>query len=829
MIGRSDSSFIEKINLKHKKEVKVIKNKILWLALIFLFAIIVSGGVSATNSTDGYVIGQNVTQQTYNDVNFGLNQSEKNLVITTAGSAKLNNQTTEKSLSGIIDNTSSLSNNQKITYGNGNLVQINDPFGDLKYIFVSKMGSVLKAKKFLVTSNGSSYTISSSDTVFISAELTPSQWNYAKQQLGDDLFSIASIANAWSNGAPIDLLTLAESNGKIAPGTISGYALTNGFIKQYPNNSSKEYYILTVPGGYDDNGPIYFMPWNYNLVAIDGLNPLESAYIQWDTSTKKGTLALVKFNENLYTEFKTSTGITVVDGTSSEIKFNNWLLNLLKNNPGKLLTIEKTAIINQTDLTYLAGNSTQSGKGLNETVRNYIFNLTDASAPFNVSSAISDDSKYAAYVTLGQSIAQQAKNVLTALPGTYGNVAVSTAPVYATAGRIYIRGFYDGFASVLGTDPNNIISLRNPYNFDSYVNHYFNSVFYIKGNNGTQDVLYAIQVQYNTLNDTLTWSNPVDLSNGTGSPKGIPGISNSTGKDQGGIAYFTSGMGSMPWAVMGYLWTQNISYDVKKEWNIIGHCMSGPAILAVSQYILSSFPLGPDEHYIQIGQPFGNTISNARNDNERTLALDAYPGLGNFYTGDGSNDNEFKIAILNERTGNMTIYHFAFNSALLTTLRTNEKSTANSAVWYADVLSGHAITTFNDIFKGFNITKIEHISKNQGSSSTTNTSTSGSGTGTTSSGETTGHSSNGSVSSVSAASSTSSVSSQSVGDESGQTTPGQDANSAQNGKVSEISTVDSNSSSGGSGSTLYIVIGITILAILVVLGFFKSSLMGLIK
>lgn len=682
---------------------KNVRTKTIFMLITLIGAVIFSGAVSAADYNDSYAIGQNVTQNALNDTSLALNQSDKNLVITTAGSAKLNNQTTERSLEGVVNGTSNLSEGQKITYGNGNLVQINDPFGALYYAFVSKSTSgALTAEKYTVTYQNGFYTIQVSDPVLISGDLTQSQWDYARQQLGDNyLFSIASIANAWANGASIDLLAITQGTGKITPGVISGYTETKSFINQYPNNSSQQYIILTVPGGYDDDGPIYFMPWNYNYVATNGVNPLESAYIQWNTNNNTGTLTLLKFKDALLNQFETQTGVQVVNNTWSEIRFNNWLLNLLKTNPGQLLTVEKTASINQTDLDYLYGNNTTSGKGLSEDGRNYILSLKDYGTPFTVPSAVVPSDNYQAFVNKGDEIAQHAKDVLTNLPGAYGNIAVSTAPVYATVGGVLIHGFYDGFASVIGTDPNDIISLGNPYNFDSYLNHYFNSVFYIKGTGG---ILYAIQAQYDTLTDTLTWSNPVDLSNGTGKPNGIPGISTDAGKNGNNQSYFTAGMGSMPWAVMGYLWTQNISYDIKKEWNCIGHCMSGPAILALNQYILSAFPLGPDEHYIQIGQlgyGLGNTVGLARTDAGTTNALNIYPGSGTFYT--GNTGNATIIIRWNDKTNTGTVSIVTYDGTILTTLRKSEGSTTNSAVWYADVQSGKAATTQADIAKGFSV------------------------------------------------------------------------------------------------------------------------------
>lgn len=829
---------------------ELIKNRILLLALTLIFAVIISGSASATSNNASYTIGQKVTQQAYNDVNLGFKHSEKNLVITTAGSAKLNRGTTEKSLGAIIYKTSSLPNGEKITYGNGNLVLINDPYGTLKYIFVSQAANGdLKAKKFIVISNGSKYTISSSATVSISANINQTQWNYAKKQLGNDLFNIASIANAWSNNAPIDLLALAQTNKRIDTGTISGYTASKAFIKQYPPKSAnKEYIVMTVPGGYDDDGFTFLTPWNYRYYAIKGYNPLESAYIQWNGI--KRTLVLVKFNDNLKTEFKTEKGITVVPETISEIQFNNWLLGFLKNNPGHLITIEKTAIVTQTNLNYLLGSSddngkvTKPGKGLSEAGRKYILGLTNAKTPFTIKSILSDDSKYDQYVNLGHEIALTAKNLLTNLKingvhVTYGSISVSTAPVYATAGGVLINGFQDGFASVLGTDPNNIISLFNPYNSDSYLNHYLNSVFYIKGTNSTGgEALYAVEAQYDPVTNKLTYSNLVNLLPAVKS--GVPEGINSTdaGIDRNGKAYFTSGMGAMPWSVMGYIWSKNVSYDIKKAWNSVGHCMCGVQDLALIQSIIQQYPLGDGESYKVIAPTGLNGVQTSRFWGALSDLLGVSVGTGTAYTNPSLNDNygppsslivikwnptthtgtainiQFKFP--NDFTDLPEVYTDLLTKAdkntlekYLSSLSTTEKSTKIDKNGLDQLLTSKNPSEFLENYKY--------------STNPTNPTNATPPTNPTNSTSSTSNSDN--QYHLSAAGETNS---QNVGQDPGQSTQGK-TDSGHKGKISEITQVNPTSSSGSSSNPWVIAIGISFVVLLVGLGFFKGSIIALIK
>lgn len=823
------------------------------LAITLIFAVILSGSASAVSNSASYTIGQNVTQQAYNDMNLGFQHSQKNLLITTAGSAKLKGGTTEKSLGSIIYKTGSLSKGQRITYGNGNLVLLNDPYGNLKYIFVSKAANGdLKAKKFIVISNGTKYTITSSATVLISANINQTQWNYVKKQLGNDFFNVASIANAWSNNAPIDLLALAQTNKRISTGTISGYAASKAFIKQYPSTSAnKEYIVMTVPGGYDDDGFTFLTPWNYRYYAIKGVNPLESAYIQWNGT--KRILVLLKFNDNLKTEFKDQTGITVVPGTLSEIKFNNWLLDILKKNPGHLLTIEKTAILTQTNLDYLIGSSDDSGtvktpgKGLSEAGRKYILSLTNAKTPFTIKSVISDASRYDQYVNLGHEIALKAKNLLknikiNGVHVTHGDISVSTAPVYATAGGVLISGFHDGFVSVLGTDPNNIISLFNPYNSDSYLNHYLNSVFYIKGTNSTGgNALYAVEAQYDPLTGNLTWSNLVNLLPAVKS--GVPQAINGTdaGKDRNGKDYFTSGMGAMPWSVMGYIWSKNVSYDIKKAWNSVGHCMCGVQDLALIQSIIQQNPLGAGESYRVIAPTGLNGVQTSRFWAALSNMLGVSVGSGTAYTNPSLNDNygppgSMIVIKWNQATHTGTAMNIQFNFP---------DDFTDLPELYTDWLTKADKSTLQKYLSSLSTTqksiKIDENSLNQLLSSdnpfqfidnynsptnpNTPTNPTNSSTPTKNTNSTSSTSKSDNQYQLSAAGQ---ANTQNVGLEAGETTQGQ-TDSGKKGKVTEISQVNPNSPSGVTSNPLVIAIGIFLVVLLVGLGFFKASILALIK
>ena len=202
------------------------KKQIILLTIAFTFAILVSEAVSAVNTTsNAYLVGQDVTQQATSDNMLAMNQSQGNLVITTAGTSSLNGATTEDSIQAIVDYTSTLSQGQAITYGSGNLLTINDPNGPLDFTFVSLgTNGALWAKHFGVSSTG---TVTAGDTVYINAyDMTQTQWNYAMQQLGSNAFNLMNIANLWAKGAPADLMALTYTNGGLNQNTIANYAET---------------------------------------------------------------------------------------------------------------------------------------------------------------------------------------------------------------------------------------------------------------------------------------------------------------------------------------------------------------------------------------------------------------------------------------------------------------------------------------------------------------------------------------------------------------------------------------------------------------------------
>jgi hypothetical protein len=104
-----------------------VRNHIMLLTVAFIVVVTLTGAASAaaTNTTtDAYLSGQEVADSAMADANLGLNQSAGNLVITTAGSATVNDQSSEGGAQAVVDTTSSLATGQAITHGSGNLIYL---------------------------------------------------------------------------------------------------------------------------------------------------------------------------------------------------------------------------------------------------------------------------------------------------------------------------------------------------------------------------------------------------------------------------------------------------------------------------------------------------------------------------------------------------------------------------------------------------------------------------------------------------------------------------------------------------------------------------------
>lgn len=604
----------------NKTRWKLLISVLLIFALVFNTTAYAAAATSTTSKTtmNSSSVGKLLLQQVINDPNLKFNSSNDTLLITNAGPVKINNKTTEGSLESIMRLTSSLKYGNIISYGKANIVPISGTAGPLQFTFITKQtnGNVM-AKKFTITEKGTTYTTTTSKTVSINAnKVTDKQWNESINELGSNAFNLISVANAWANGAPMDLLAHSETTRKISYGTISGYVMVKSMLGNYGQDSSHEYVILTTPGGGDDDAPYYLIPWNYKYNAVKGDNTLESAYIYWNTVRKTGFLTLMKFNDDLKTQFKKNTGLTVIDGTRNEIKFTTWVLGLLKSQPNKIVTVEKSVQINQANMDYLYGTENKIGAGLNTTGKKYIMNLKGA-AQFKIISKI-PASNYTKMKGIGAEMAKHSMEVLNALPNSDGSqIAVQSAPIYASVTGNLILGFYDGILSKLKTyDPYNLLGIANPYNSESYLNSKLVAVFMQnvgKDSNGN-NLVNCLEAIYDFSTGNITYSYPIMVINNETYVRYVEDGNNTyaLGNSSTTIANMfsqSSEFWNMPaWMRTAEVWSSNATYEYVSAWTKTPCCCWTPGLSLFSNYAQSLLPLNSNEQYTINGIPYDGVV-----------------------------------------------------------------------------------------------------------------------------------------------------------------------------------------------------------------------------
>lgn len=142
-------------------------------------------------------------------------------------------------------------------------------------------------------------------------------WKTAKDRYtaGGDLFTLATIGNAWAEGAPYDFLKSAELHNHICPGLTSGYMMAHFILDHYPLAPGQKYTILACPVWCKEDAFQVVMdqtPGKRGLVVkplskaqqenILVANPAGFALI-WDQKQKKGKAIALSF------DFKTLKGL----------------------------------------------------------------------------------------------------------------------------------------------------------------------------------------------------------------------------------------------------------------------------------------------------------------------------------------------------------------------------------------------------------------------------------------------------------------------------------------------------------------------------------------
>ncbi|MCE5213147.1 MAG: chitobiase/beta-hexosaminidase C-terminal domain-containing protein [Methanobacterium sp.] len=633
------------------------KKQIILLIMVLTFILSVTGTVSATttvNTTSSqYQIGQLVTQQALADTDLKLNQSSNNLVITTASTAQYNGSTTEDSVQAVVDETSALSDGQQITYGSGNLLIINQPNGALWFTFVSKIGNTLMAKTFTISSNGD---ITATKTVNIGISQTTSKFKKAITDLGSNGFKIVNIANLWANGAPADLMALTYTNGAINQGTIDNYAETKSFALQYTTGSN---YIITTAGGLDDDAPFYgafgFNDIFFSTTGPDG----ETVFINYNTDTngiRSGVLSLMTGND-LTSQFG-----TVTAGTLSEINFNLWLLNKLKNSPQDLFTVLEFKNLNEDNIKYLwYDTSLGYGHGIDES---YINDLTDFAGGWVGVNNIIPITDYNGMFALGQdafNYAYNTQHLFTLDDLASGRVAVSLAPYYVNyLGTRSLVGFIDGIVSTAqavlqaaninaeGFTIDNILSIRNPWMWSTQIPAIFlvaseDSVQAYKNHQGENNAmnyleLNAVKSTYNY--NSATGSYDVIRSSLNLSPIEIQKYPQNN---------FLNGFIIPAPSGLLYAWSAGAPYSYLRTIARVG-CICSTKEYDLSTNLMEQYPLGPNEYYIlTVLTATGETN---RQISGRTTAWGVSPGQGTYYSVGQTSNSAYQliVTIWNETT-----------------------------------------------------------------------------------------------------------------------------------------------------------------------------------
>lgn len=268
-------------------------------------------------------LGQRAAFTAMNELQF--TKGDANVVVlTNAGRALINGQTTERALSGISE-TSGLEN------GRNTLWVVNRP--DWKplwfYFYNKKTGQGLYLEpetSFYTKSDGEATAVVFYDTwskkVVVNGDLIQmladtEMGNRTMKDMGGNSGLIA-IANAWAHGAPYDMLTAVMLHDHFCPGVSSGYILAKYVEEKMPITDGKSYVVISSPTWCKDD--VFPMLWDltpgkggqYRYAISDadqeklaekyGVRPA-GIYILWDSKAKTGHAMLLgfKFDESTWT------------------------------------------------------------------------------------------------------------------------------------------------------------------------------------------------------------------------------------------------------------------------------------------------------------------------------------------------------------------------------------------------------------------------------------------------------------------------------------------------------------------------------------------------
>ncbi len=408
-----------------------------------------------------YKLGYNVTTAADNLLNF--DSADDILVITTAGLTRINNITTENVLNGIID-----ASNGHVSYGKGNLLTLSALRTDPTNIaFIIKKSNTLTMTFY---KNGSTIPLYNGNA---GPELSDDEWKKLQKLLGsEDAYSYISIVNSWASGISKDILTQATYHGHVCTGLISGQAMIQTLLKYYPPRGESglplentAYYVLGIPGDSDDDAFTWTMditPGKRAYIGVDTMvDKSMTGFIRWNSQSNTGLIIVMSYNEaKIKQTFKTQTNLNPDASATNDLKYQNWLIKTLQENPTSLVDVlYEFDGLTQDDLYYLMGEEpgkgtvTKSAHGLD---MDYILNLSLKTAtreeqaakevtpltPEQLKEIGSDASKMALNYFKSQGID---------VPKDYPTMYVLTSASYVRINGTSTEMVLDGITDVLGS------------------------------------------------------------------------------------------------------------------------------------------------------------------------------------------------------------------------------------------------------------------------------------------------------------------------------------------------------------------------------------------
>lgn len=655
-------------------------------------------------ASESYKLGYEITAKADSLLDF--KNADGVLAITTAGVPKLNGQTSEPAIDGILNYAT-----EYISYGRGNILMLRQTAVDpIDFCFIVKKGNELNAAIF---TNGNKKEVYLGT---ISEYMTTSQWNALYKAVGgENAFSFASLANGWYDGVTFDVLQEAAFHGHICEGTLGGYTITKALLQYYPpiqeTGNGKQspgditsYKVLGIPGDSSNDAVIFFLDATSGKTSYVGFNTTSTGatekmigFVRWNGQTNRGTIIVMEYDSDANKElFEKETGITG-DGSLEQLKYNTWWINRIYKNPASLVNvlIEKEGL-NKEQYLYLVGvesdDEDEEGHVINATNSHgldyaYIQSLDLPNAVRDNAIAKKGSLTYNDFKSIGQKAASTAKEIYEKELGIQIHKDMPNLMVMTSAGYVMINeqsteACWDGlfeelgsrlsrktllpdhkaiwtplwFNFVLNQDDGSLMSIYMRYNEDG--------TFYIGEYNGT-----------NVYNINMTTLNNSAVSGGISSEAYIDGN------------YFSI-------QSISNAWSAGPAFDQIMSFLFHNHACPGvqPGFFMVD-YIHENFPINENQSYIYIAN------EQYCKDDSLEYILDVSPGLGNYFVQKLTSD-EYKGADDFDEEGILIIWDSANNIGQAVSLSYQWPSPDLSVYATSESKRAAQIQAFIDLYNG---------------------------------------------------------------------------------------------------------------------------------